>query len=413
MRGLTYTPSTLRWLTCKALGTVSPKVFWSRLSSLRFSAIPTPALPCNTWVRLQTVLGGICGSDMSLVSQRSHPSSFMQGLMSFPVVLGHENVAIIEEVGSAVQGWRVGDRVCVEPSLSCATRGIEPACRNCRAGCFSLCERTAATARYPEGMMIGLNAFTGGTWAPYFVAHQSQLHRVPEQMPDEEAVLTDPMACALHGVLRHRPRDGDRVFVLGSGIVGIGVVASMRALGCAAEITVGCRHEYQAELCRRFGADDIIIFPRGQSARQRLDVIASHFGGRCVDGRFGACGFIGGFDVVYDCVGTSDSISEAMKVTRARGTTVLIGNSHINLIDTTSLWSQELHVVGVSGRQIERVDGREQHTYPLLYDLIARKKISLEGLLTHTFTPEHYKRAFGALTSRHREPVVKAAFTHC
>ena len=165
-----------------------------------------PALPGPRWVRLRTILGGICGTDFSSIMQRGHPASILQAFSSLPAMLGHENVSVVDEVGPQVTGWRPGDRVVVEPSLSCVPRGIEPVCRHCAAGRFTLCDNFR-TGPLPVGSMIGWNCFTGGSWGPYFVAHESQLYRVPDEIDDETAVLVDPIAGALHAVLRRKPAD--------------------------------------------------------------------------------------------------------------------------------------------------------------------------------------------------------------
>ena len=409
MKALTYQPNAPRWLACKMIGALRPSVYWGGLSGLRYREVEMPELPDGRWVRLRTLLGGICGTDLALILQRNHPASYLQGLTSFPVILGHENIAVIDEVAGEVRGWRVGERVCVEPALSCEPRGINPPCPPCVAGRFSLCENVTA-GRLPAGTMIGLNAFTGGSWAPYFVAHQSQLHRVPDDLPDEHAVLTDPLACALHGVLRHKPAGDDRVLVVGAGIIGLGIVACLRALECKARVTAIARHAFQEDFLQRLGADEVIRFARRDGRKQRFARMAAAIGGRRVDGRYGNYGFLGGFDVVYDCVGTGASMGDSFKLTRARGTTVLMGTGSIATVDTTPLWHKELHVVGGYGRQIERLGRRRLHTYELLFGLIAGGRLDPAGLLTHTFAPARYKDAFRLLTSRHRRPVIKAAF---
>ena len=120
MQALTFDISAWRWLNCKALGTLWPGVYLSGLAGLKLSEIPVPPLPGPEWVRLRTRLGGICGTDLGLILLRTHPANILRSFTSFPVILGHENVAHIDRVGDRVEGWRTGQRVCVEPSLSCA-----------------------------------------------------------------------------------------------------------------------------------------------------------------------------------------------------------------------------------------------------------------------------------------------------
>jgi threonine dehydrogenase-like Zn-dependent dehydrogenase len=257
-----------------------------------------------------------------------------------------------------------------------------------------------------------MNSFTGGSWGPYFVAHRSQLHRVPDGIDDRTAVLVDPIACGLHAVLRHRPADSEHWLIIGGGIIGLAVVAGIRAVGSRAHVTAIVRRREQAERMSAFGADDTLTISARASSAARYDAVAAHVGGRRIPIVFGNQAFVGGFDVVYDCVGTGRSLTDAMKFTRARGTVVAVGTSQIGVVETTPLWFSELTLLGASGRQIEDFEGRRQHTYEIVFDLIRAGRLRLDGLLTHTFPIRDYKAALHLLASRGRRGVVKAAFRH-
>lgn len=421
MKALTFDIRRIRWPFCKAAGWLTPRAFWSRLSGLRLREVPTPTLwtvrgraggPDGRWVRLRTILGGVCGTDIAAVFQRTHPASILRVMTRFPVVLGHENVAVIEEVGEGATEWRVGQRVIVEPSLSCVVRGIDPPCVPCAAGRFTLCERflDPGPGNLPPGMMIGWNSFTGGSWSREFLAHASQLHAVPDGVSDEEAIVVDPVASAVHAVLRRLPENGEHVLVVGGGIVGIGVAKAIRALGSVAKVTALVRHGHQAEWMRAAGADEAIVSPRGDSAAERYDAVASAVGGRRLASMFGNQAFIGGYDLTYDCIGTGQSLTDAMKFTRARGQVVLVGTSQIAVVDTTPLWLTELSLIGCNGRQMESYGGRRMHTYDVVLDLQKGGRLSLQGLLTHTFRLCDYRSAFAALVTRGRSGVIKIAF---
>jgi L-iditol 2-dehydrogenase len=410
VKAISFDINPYRWLPLRLIGRWHPAVFWSRLGGLRLREMPVPPLPGPQWVRLRTRMAGICGTDVAAVTLRNHPASFLRNLASWPIGMGHENVAIVDETGPAVSGWRTGDRVVVEPSLSCVPRGVQPLCPRCAAGQPALCESTSA-GPLPPGTMIGYNSFTGGSWGEYFVAHSSQLYRVPERICDRIAVLTDPVACALHGVLRHTPGEGERVLVLGGGLIGIGVVAALRAVGCRAHVTAMVRREAQAELARAYCADAALVSPAAESHAERYDRIARVVGGRRVPGKFGNQGLIGGFDVVYDCVGTGRSLTDAMKFTRAGGTVALLGTSQITVVDTTPLWFSELNVIGCSGRQIERFEGQSLHTYEVLFRLIEEGRLSLDPIPTQTFPLERYADALAAVVGPRREPICRALFS--
>ncbi len=410
MKALIYEPSPLRWVACKLLGVISPQVYWSRASGLRYGDVPTPTLPNAGWVRLRTRLGGICGTDLALILQRNHPSSYLMGLTSFPIVLGHENLAVIDHVGAEVTGWQPGDRVCVEPALSCGPRSEDPPCRPCSHGQFSLCEKLN-NGGLPRGTMIGLNAFTGGSWAPYFVAHHSQLHRVPPDLPDDQAILTDPLACSLHGVLRHLPQNDDTVLINGAGIIGLGVVLAIRALGSTARIMAIARHPFQAALLQELGADEVLRFPRRMPRGRRYELLAAKLGGRRIDGRFGSYGMLGGFDVVFDCAGSGESLTDSLRLTRARGTTILMGTSQITLLDSTPMWNKELTVLGGYGRQLEDYQGRRLHTYELFFELWRDRHLPLQRIPIRRLPAAEYRRALHLLTARPRAAVLKVVFS--
>jgi len=355
-------------------------------------------------------MGGICGTDIATIVQRSHPASILQTTSSFPAVLGHENVSIVDEVGAGVTDYQSGDRVVVEPSLSCVPRAIEPVCQQCAAGRFTLCENFR-TGPLPIGSMIGYNTFTGGSWAPYFVAHESQLHRVPDEVSDEEAVLVDPIAGSLHAVLQRVPADNETVLILGAGLIGLGVVASIRALGSKCRLFAIVRHASQADLMKRFGVDETIHIRRGDNQAVRYQQVANQVGGRAVPSKFGHHAiFGGGFDVVYDCVGTGQSLTDAMKYARSCGTVVEVGTSNLSFVDTTPLWFDELTLIGANGRAIEEYNGNSLHTYEIVLQLIQQRRLDLSGLVTHRFGIAEYRRAFDVLDRRSRSGALKVVF---
>lgn len=401
----------VRWPICKVVGMVRPAVFWGPLSGLRLREVDTPKLPSDDWVRIRPRLGGICGTDLAAIFQRNHPASIVRCFTTFPLLLGHEGVGVIEAVGSSGTDWQAGQRVVVEPMLSCEPRGIDPPCPPCRQGLFSLCENLTE-GDLPPAMMIGLNPFTGGTWCESFVAHRSQLLAVPDTVDDETATLVDPIACSVHAVLRHTPPDGSRVIIIGAGIIGLGVAAALRALAPGVHVTALVRHDHQQRLMERFGADDIIRVSRKAPKAERYDQVAERTGGRRYHSMFGNQALVGGYDVSYDCIGTGDSLTDAMKFVHARGTVVQCATSTITVVDTTPLWMAELNIVGCYGRAIETFEGRRMHTYEVVFELLRRGGLDLSGLLTHTFRVDDYRQALQTLTQRGSSAVVKAAFDH-
>src|SRR5690606_19351646 len=144
--------------------------------------------------------------------------------ISFPQVLGHEVVADVVEAGPAVSRVSVGDRVVLNPWLSCGPRGISPMCPACQHGDFSACERFL-DGRLAPGIHTGNSRDATGGFAEYLPAHESMVFRVPDSVPDEVAVLADPFSVSLHAITRTPPPEGGRVVVYGAGALGTCAIA--------------------------------------------------------------------------------------------------------------------------------------------------------------------------------------------
>ena len=412
MQALFYNVRPIGWLTCRLLRRLWPGCLVSSLNGVSLRDVPAPELPGDDWVRLRTLLGGICGTDQAILAQNQPPDSILQAFSSMPMILGHENVAVVEEVGADVDAAWVGRRVCVEPTLSCRPRGIQPLCPRCRDGFFGTCENfgsdSLGTAKLPPGTSIGYNRRTGGSMGEYFVAHESQLVAVPDGLTDEQAILTDPAACSLHAALRTDLSGARRVLVYGAGVLGMGLIAALRAIGYGGRIDALEQSDYLADLAGSLGADELIRLPRRK--RARFAAMADRLDARVVRARLGNYMLIGGYDVTFDCVGSAASFNECLKWTRAGGQTVLIGTSYGGRIDLTPLWFGELTVRGSYGRQVEHFGDRRVATYQLVHELMAEGKLKLDALVTHRFPLAEYRRAFDVALHKSAYRAVKVVF---
>ena len=182
--------------------------------------VAPPAVPGPGWQRLFPRLSGICGSDLATVDGRS--SRWFEPIVSFPFVPGHEVVAETED----------GRRVVIEPVLACEARGIHPLCAACADGRRRQCANLTGGHLTP-GLQTGYCHETGGGWSLAFVAHETQLHAVPDGLPDEAAVLVEPAACAVHAALtspgppRHLEGQELTVVVIGAGTLGLCTIAAI------------------------------------------------------------------------------------------------------------------------------------------------------------------------------------------
>ncbi|MEW6046583.1 MAG: zinc-binding dehydrogenase [Bacillota bacterium] len=407
MKAVQFDVTIPRYVAGKLAGAVSSAAFTGPLGSTRLREIPPPELPGPDWALIRTRMGGVCGSDLHTIFLDSSPST--SPLASFPFTFGHENVGVIERLGPALDdasGFRVGQRVVVDPVLGCEVRGIDPPCPACRRGDYHLCEHFA-DGRLAPGMITGACRDTGGSWGDYFVAHRSQLLPVPDSLPDEAALMVEPFSVALHPVLRWPPQPGQTALVLGAGTVGLCVVAALRATGTPARIVSVARHRHQAEMARRLGADEVVT-ARGPALYEAL---AEALGARLLKPIMGKPVPVGGADVTFECVGAGSSIDDALRFTRGGGRVILVGLASLPRgVDWTPIWLKELDIQGTFCYGYERLpDGRRLRTMEYAIELMARGKADLSPLVTHKFPLERWREAIRAATRKGPSGAIKVA----
>jgi hypothetical protein len=216
MKALLFRYSMPRLAAAKITSLVSAKGFVGPWAPLQLEEVPEPRLMADDWVLVKNRLTGICGSDAKQVFLKGSFDNPMTAVISFPHILGHETVGTIEKVGPAVKGLSVGQRVVLNPWLSCGPRGIQPPCAACAVGDFSMCENFTS-GRLPAGIHMGNCQAVGGAFAPYYSAHESQLIPVSDGITDTQAVLSDPFSVQLHAILRHPPQTDLPAVVYGCG----------------------------------------------------------------------------------------------------------------------------------------------------------------------------------------------------
>lgn len=406
MKAIQFNAAIPRYALGLTLGKVIPSILWNGLSCTGMREVPEPILPDQEWVRIRTRYGGICGSDLSTI--RLHTSPYYSSFTSFPFTLGHENVGYIDAVGSQAGDWEVGERVVVEPLLWCRPRGFQDLCQFCARGEINHCQRTTEGHLAP-GLLIGACRDTGGSWSPYFVAHTSQLYRVPEQLSDENALMVEPFACGLHAALQHFPDDRETVLIVGAGTIGLVTLAALRALGSQASILVLARYPFQAQAAQRLGATEVITVPRGGDMYAQ---VAARTGARLLKPIIGKRVVVGGVDRTFECVGSDTALDAALRLTRPRGRVILVGVPGIARgVDWTAIFAKELHVrAAYAYHHAEQFRGRTWRTFQLALELMARGEVDLSWMVTHTFSLDEYGRAFHMSGQRGQSHVIKATF---
>ena len=361
-----------------------------RYGPLRLVDVPAPELPGPGWHRLLPRMSGICGSDLATVDGRS--SRWFEPIVSFPFVPGHEVVADTED----------GQRVVIEPVLGCEARGIKPLCSACADGQKRHCVNLTGGHISP-GLQTGYCKETGGGWSLAFVAHESQLHPVPEDLPDEAAVLVEPIACAVHAALSRLPagstQAGDvTAVVVGAGTLGLCVVAALsRYREDVTRVIAVAKYPHQRELATRLGATSV-----AEPGELRRAVRRSTGSWVLASGQLS-----GGAPLVIDCVGSASSIADCLAVTAPGGALVLAGMPAPAHIDLTPLWQREVSLVGSYTYGPEPAMGG-RHSFDLALELAEAAR--LERLLSATYTLDRAAEAIEHAAAAGRRGSVKVAF---
>jgi threonine dehydrogenase-like Zn-dependent dehydrogenase len=365
-------------------------------SPLRLTEIPDAQVPFPDWVLIKTRLCGICGSDYKQVFiDFEGIDSPLATLATFPQVMGHEVVGTIAAIGSAVKGLRVGQRVVLNPWLSCAPRGITPLCAACAEGQYSLCINFKR-GRFAPGIHTGTCRDVSGGYAPYLPAHESMAIPVPDAVSDDAAVLADPFSVSLHSILHHPPQAGDIVVVYGCGTLGLCAIEILQKL-FDVEVYAITRFEHQARLAKRLGAIETIAW------RPALDIIArfKEITGATellppVEGVPGLPMLHGtrGVRVIYNTVGTAESLEVSVRIAGPRSTVVLSGVDTPARFEWSPHYFKEINLVGSNAFGVEEWNGTRQHAMRHYFDLIRDRHIDVTPIITHRFRLDEYKDAF-------------------
>ena len=379
---------------------------------LRLVERDAPEAPADGWVHVDPVLSGICGSDLSTLDGRS--SRYFEDIVSFPFVPGHEVVGVVadEVIGAEGMSLAVGSRVVLQPVLGCAARGIEPPCPACQAGQVGNCGHLAFGHIRP-GLQTGFCADTGGGWSTSgLVAHQSQLYGVPAALSDEDAVTVEPVACAVHAVLGAPIAEGDVVAVLGAGTLGLLVTAAVSHLATTGRcpspsaLLVGARYAHQQRLARELGCTEALAPDQLPRAVRRHTRSLSYGGAAGMTATLS-----GGADVVIDCVGSPESIAQALAVVRPRGTVALVGMPGKVTVDLAPLWHREVRLAGAYAYGTERggaAQGPGVSTFALALELA--ESLGTGRLVSATYPLTRFEEAVAHAGAAGRRGAVKIAF---
>ena len=339
---------------------------------------PTPPA-ADGWVRVRPRLAGICGSDLATIDGQS--SRYFEPIVSFPFVPGHEVVGELDD----------GTRVVLQPTLTCEARGVDPVCVWCASGLTNRCEQTTFGHLSP-GLQTGFCEDTGGGWGLSLVAHQSQLHPVPDDLSDEAAVLVEPTACAVHAagaVPEVHGHGQDAIVVIGSGTLGLLTLTAIRADSPDDLLIATAKHPEQRRWANELGADQVVE-PDALERAVRSTTGSMRIGSQLT----------GGASVVVDCVGSEASLAQALRVVAPGGTILMVGMPGVTTVDLTGLWHREITLTGCYAYTSD--------DFSRAFDLV--REAQLERLLSATYPLDRYADAIEHAANAGVRGAVKIAF---
>lgn len=409
MRAVQFQKSVVRYVIVKALGKLLPKVTTSPLGMVSLREVEPIKLPSPYWVRVKPKLCGICGSDLAVITAKN--SLLLSPLTSTPFTFGHEVVGEVVEVGSAVTKVSVGDRVVVEPALSCFVREIDPPCQRCSEGNYACCERVTEGV-ISAGIQTGYCRDTGGGWSDELVAHEWQVFRVPDELDSDVAVLTEPLSCALHAALKAFRLTTDApqtALIIGCGTMGLLTIAVLRFVERALskkplKIVAVAKYRHQADWAIRVGANETVRLD--ERLYERLSNLVE---AKISRPELGKPTVLGGFDIVFDCVGSENSLDDSVRWTRANGVLAVVGMPAEPKVNWTSIWFKELKVIGTYAYGVEEWRGKRLRTFELAIDLLKTNTELFKGFVTHRFPLDQWQKAIQTALHAGKHGAIKVA----
>ena len=311
---------------------------------IEFRDIPMPEVKKGE-ILIKIMRIGICGSDIH-VYHGKHPYT------TYPVVQGHEVSGEIVQVGSEVSGFKEGNKVTVQPQVSCGK------CYSCKHGKYHICDNL---------MVMGFQ--TTGMASEYFLVDAQKVLKLPDDMSFEHGAMVEPLAVAVHALRRAGNIKGKKILVLGAGPIGNLVAQAAKGMGSKA-VMITDLSEHRLALAKKCGIDYCI-----NTKEQNVgDEITKIFGPDKAD-------------LILECVGVNPTMEQAINFAR-KGTDIIVVGvfGEKATVDLGLLQDRELRLIGTLMYQEE--------DYKKAIELINNNEIYLDTLITNHFSFKDYLKAY-------------------
>lgn len=302
-------------------------------------------------VLVQLEYVGICGSDVHYYHSGRCGSYEVD--LNEDFMLGHECAGTVVEIGEAVTSLKVGDRVALEPGITCGT------CEFCKSGKYNLCPDVVFLATPP----------VQGCYEEYIAFPENMCFKLPDNVSTKEGALIEPLSVGFHAANQGNVQVGDTVVILGGGCIGLVTLLSCKAHG-AGQIILADIVDARLEKAKELGATHVI----NSKEKDIKEEIA-----KLTDGR--------GVDIVFETAGSPVTIAQTPYLVCKGGTIVLVGISAQEEINYNfaQIMDKEATIKSVF---------RYRNIYPKAIAAVASGAINVNNIVTHEFDLDHIQEAF-------------------
>ncbi|MBM7553235.1 NAD(P)-dependent alcohol dehydrogenase [Thalassobacillus pellis] len=294
-------------------------------------------------VLIKVMAVGICGSDIHYYEH----GKIGPYVVESPIILGHECAGVVVKIGEEVTRHKVGDRVAVEPGITCGT------CEYCKAGRYNLCPEVEFLATPP----------VDGAFVQYFKHRDDFVHPIPDDLSFEEGAFIEPFSVGIHAAKRTQLQPGSTVAIMGMGPVGLTAVAAVKAFG-AKKVIVTDLSPVRLEAAKKMGADHI-IHATEENVDEKIQEIT---GGK-------------GVDTAFETAGNPKALQSALAAVKRGGKLAIVGLPPINeiAVNVPLIADNEIDICGIF---------RYVNTYPQGIEFLSSKLVDMHELITDRFPLE-------------------------
>ncbi|WP_209123965.1 NAD(P)-dependent alcohol dehydrogenase [Alkalihalobacillus sp. BA299] len=308
--------------------------------------IPKPS-PNEVLIKVKSV--GLCGSDVHYY-EHGRIGSF---IVEKPIILGHESAGEVVEIGSNVKNLSVGQRVTVEPGVTCGV------CEYCKSGKYNLCPEVEFLATPPYD----------GAFCEYIAIRSDFVYPIPDQMTFDEAAMAEPISVGIHAVRRGRLQPGETVVIMGMGPIGILTAAVAKAAGASKIIGVDLE-ESRLEVSKKMGVTHTVNLKQ-DNLLEKINLLTN--------GK--------GVDLALETAGNANALKSALSAVKRGGRVVIVGMppEDVATLNISNIVGGEIDIYGVF---------RYSNTYQTAINMIENSELDLKNIMTHYYSLDEMEEAF-------------------